>query len=272
MTHLGSPPSARHAARDQSRATTWSALRAELDRWAAAGRTATFWWRDDDAVTVTPALETLLSLCEDHRTPLALAVIPQGAEPSLADRLAGSPAPVTVLQHGFAHRNHAPGGEKKSELGGHRPLEDVAAELTAGRDRLASLFGDRFLSILVPPWNRIGPDVAAAAASLGYGGLSTFDPRPAGKTGQVNTHVDIIDWHGHRGFAGEAACLGAATAHLSDRLAGRCDPDEPTGMLTHHLVHDDGCWQFIARFLTETDRHDAASWLTAREAFAGTAG
>lgn len=272
MTHLSSPQTARPAARDGSRPGDWAALAAELDRWAAAGRRATFWWRDDDAVTVTPALETLMALSKRHDVPLALAVIPDGAEQSLAARLTRSDAPVTVLQHGFAHRNHAPEGEKSIELGPHRALEVVTSELLAGLERLATLFGERFFAALVPPWNRIGPEVAAAVPTLGYRGLSTFEPRQMGVPGHVNTHIDIIDWHGSRGFAGEAACLGAAIAHLSDRLDGRCDPEEPTGLLTHHLVHDRDCWSFIDRFLAETRGHPAASWVSAPDAFGETGG
>lgn len=272
MTYLSSPPSARSAARDGSRPADWAALAAELDRWAAAGRQATFWWRDDDAVTATAELETLITLSESHDAPLALAVIPEGAKPALAERLARSEAPIVVLQHGYAHRSHAPDGEKSAELGPHRPVEAVTSELLAGRERLTSLFGKRFFAALVPPWNRIGPEVAAAVAALGYRGLSTFDRRVAGPPARVNAHVDIIDWHGSRGFAGEAACLGPVIAHLSDRLHGRCDAGEPTGLLTHHLVHDEGCWRFIDRLLAETGRHQAASWVRAPDAFREAAG
>ncbi len=267
MTHLSSPPTARPAARDGSRPADWAALAAELDRWAAAGQTATFWWRDDDAETITPALETLIALSDRHGVPLALAVIPDGAEPDLAARLDRSDAPTTVLQHGYAHRNHAPEGPKKVELGPHRALEAVTAELLAGREKLASLFGARFYAAMVPPWNRIDPKVAAALPGLGYRGLSTFEPRQAAGQAQVNTHIDIIDWHGSRGFAGDSACLGAAIAHLSDRLDRRCDPGEPTGLLTHHLVHDQACWSFIDRFLAETAGHSAGSWVSAPDAF-----
>ena len=35
----------------------WAVLGDELARWREAGRSATFWWRDDDAVQRTPALE-----------------------------------------------------------------------------------------------------------------------------------------------------------------------------------------------------------------------
>lgn len=220
MSHFGFPPTARNAARERLRASAWTTLTAELDRWAEVGRTASFWWRDDDAVAETPALDSLLDLSERHLVPLALAVIPDGVETGLAERLARSAAPVIVLQHGFAHRNHAPAGEKSVELGDHRAVEAVTEELALGRDRLAALFGDRFVPIMVPPWNRIGAGVEAALPGLGFGGLSTFGPRPAAGLGYLNTHVDIIDWRGDRGFAGEEACLDATVAHLSSGAPG----------------------------------------------------
>lgn len=268
MSHFSSPPPARNAAREHLRASAWNTLTAELDRWAEVGRIASFWWRDDDAVTAGPALESLLGMSERHQVPLALAVIPEPVETGLAERLAQSAAPVTVVQHGFAHRNHAPPGEKTAELGDHRDVATVAAELADGRDRLAALFAERFLPAMVPPWNRISAGVEAVLPELGFRGLSTFGPRPAAGLGYLNTHIDIIDWRGDRGFTGDTVCLDAAIGHLSDRRTGRCDPDEPTGLLTHHLVHDEACWRFIDRFLAETLRHPAAAWVTTAGAIA----
>ncbi len=46
------------------------------------------------------------------------------------------------------------------------------------------------------------------------------------------------------------------------------DPDEPTGLLTHHLEHDEPCWAFIDRLLEETRGHPAVRWLSAEEIFA----
>lgn len=267
MNHLGSPSSARNAARERPRACAWADLTAELDHWAGSGRTASFWWRDDDAVTATPALDRLLALSERHSVPLALAVIPSRADRSLAEALARSSAPVTVLQHGFAHRNHAPADEKSQELGDHRNPDEAVIELERGREKLAALFGDRFVPAMVPPWNRIGGGVAAVLAGHGFRGLSTFGPREAAGGGRVNTHVDIIDWRGG-GFAGEAACLAVAIGHLADRRAGRCDADEPTGLLTHHLVQDDACWRFVDRFLAEIGGHRSTRWMAPTAVFA----
>ena len=89
----------------------WQWLRHELDRWAEQNRQAAFWWRDDDAVAPTPALERLLALHHRQGVPLALATIPKGADSALADRLELHPG-IAVLQHGYAHENHAGEGER----------------------------------------------------------------------------------------------------------------------------------------------------------------
>ena len=44
----------------QSDWNPWQKFAAELDRWAPGE--ATFWWRDDDAIAPTTALERLLAL------------------------------------------------------------------------------------------------------------------------------------------------------------------------------------------------------------------
>jgi hypothetical protein len=251
-------------------ADPWDRLAAELDRWAAAGRTATFWWRDDDAVAATPALDRLLALRKALSVPLTLAVIPEPAEPPLADRLAAEPD-ITVAQHGFAHRNHAPEGAPKRELG-DRALAEVTGELQDGWRRLASLF-PAARPVMVPPWNRIDGSVTAALPALGYRGLSTFAARVRREAQpglvEANTHIDIVDWPGTRRFVGDGAAIGAAAAHLAARREGvpGIDRDEPTGLLTHHLAHDEPCWEFVNRFVARSQTHPAVRWIDADEAF-----
>jgi hypothetical protein len=247
---------------------SWDELDVELDAWGQAGLEASFWVRDDDAVAATPALEKFIRACSD--VPVALAVIPAGAEQSLADVLTECPH-VHVLQHGYAHANHAREGEKKIELADHRGREAVRDELAAGRQRLEALFGAQFLPVIAPPWNRIGPDIAAHLADWGYTGLSIFKPRDETVAAQglvrVNTHVDIIDWKGTRGFRGEAAVLAQAIGHLSARRTGAVDRDEPTGLITHHLVHDAGCDAFVEAFIARVSGHPAARWPAIDEIF-----
>lgn len=247
----------------------WAPLDAELDRWAESHRPATFWWRDDDAESATPALSRLLELSRTHAVPLGLAVIAARADPALLTG-AGPVAGTVVLQHGFAHANHAPAGEKKAEFGPHRPLEVMKNEIANGAVRLSEAFGQRYLPLFVPPWNRITPDLLPLLPTLGMAGLSTFAPRPARSPApglkQLNTHIDLIDWRGTRAFKGTARLAEEIAAHLLARRHSRCDPDEPSGILSHHAVHDEGCWNFLQRLFARTVGRNNVRWLTPAQA------
>ena len=250
----------------------WWTLRDELDTWAEAGRIATLWLRDDDASRPGAALERLLRLRSRYRVPLALAVIPERLDPVLP-LLVGSEGAVGVLQHGFAHRNHAATGEKSMELGAHRPQEQVFRELRDGFAQLASSFGRDFLPVMVPPWNRIAGALLPELPSLGWRGLSTFAPRsardPAPGLRQVNCHVDLIDWRGGRKGRDHCILAREVAGHLRARREGRVDAEEPTGLLTHHLDHDEAAWSFVEEFLDRVAAHPGVHWPTSREVFFG---
>lgn len=240
----------------------WDTLRRELDQWQAQGMTARLWLRDDDAVAATPALERLIALARRWQAPVLLAVIPARATPQLAQRLADEPL-ITPCQHGFAHANHAWPGEKKSELGRQRPLADAADDLRRGKDRIAALFGAPALPILVPPWNRIAPDITAALPRLGFRILSTFGPPlPAPPPGlaQLNCDLDIIDWRNERGCVPFAA-LNARLAALLAQARGR--GGAPVGALTHHLAQDAAAWSYLDALMERVQAHPAAQWLPA---------
>lgn len=247
--------------------TDWNSLREELDRWADLGMTATLWWRDDDAALPDPALNRLLGLCA---VPLALAVIPATVHEDTAGTILAQAA-ATVIQHGYAHRNHQPEGMRKCEFGDHRDMHDALDDLVIGRRRLEALFDDRFAAVLAPPWNRLSAPYTAQLIGVGLSGLTTYGPRatanPAPGVVLVNSHVDIIDWRGTRGFMGEAAALGLAVDHLAARRAKTVDAAEPTGLLSHHLIHDAAAWRFIEAFMAATVDHKAARWVAVADAF-----
>ena len=274
---------------------TWADLDAELDAWSAAGLKATFWWRDDDATGATPALERLVRIAADTDTPISLAVIPKDADGSLAALVARS-SRVTVLQHGYAHFNHAPGVRTMVELGGGRPFGDMVEDITIGRALLSRLIPSA-AAVMVPPWNRIDERLVAALPEAGFAGLSRWGPRTGagGNTGglaEVNTHCDIVRWvvspaaiylgkalnrglgrvganplGSSRGFIGLDGALGQIVDHLVARRTGAVDATEPTGLLSHHQAHDGACWSFITQLLTRTTAHPAGRWLSAEEAF-----
>jgi hypothetical protein len=228
---------------------TWRALEEELARWRDAGRTPEFWWRDDDASAPSAALSRLLGLSKATGVPLALAVIPLSADGALFAGLA-----ATVLMHGTDHANRAAQGEKKTEFPAGEPDDAALVRLAAARARLEGLAGDNFLPVLAPPWNRLKRSLVARLPAAGLLGLSSYGARkPAvGSVREVNTHVDIVDWRGTRGFVGEEAALAALLAHLSARFSNKADAGEPTGLLTHHAVHDAASWAFVERLFERT--------------------
>ena len=256
--------------------TSWREFEQELDAWAEVGLSATFWWRDVDAVEPTAALDRLLALAATQEVPVAAAVVPGRSCAALGRRLAAAANIATPLQHGYLHRNYAPAGERKAELGGHRPSARVCEELMRGSAQMAAIFGPGALPALVPPWNRIAPELIPMLPELGLTGLSTYGARlasaPAPGLIQANAHVDIMRWDAPRGFLGESEALGLFRGHLEARRragTGRADvdPTEPTGLLTHHLAHDEPAWEFLQRLLPLLARHPAARAITASEVF-----
>ena len=246
----------------------WQAFYDELARWRDDGRTAEFWWRDDDAARPDAALSRLLALAQGTSTPLALAVIPLRCVKEIFEN-AG--AFVSVLQHGTDHANRAGAGDKKTEFSAGEAPAAAVARLIAARAVLGSLAGERLLPVLVPPWNRLPEQLAKPLANVGYRGRSQFGARADAEAApglrQVNTHVDIIAWHSGRGFVGEEPALAAATRHLAAKRVGAVDPDEATGWLTHHLLHDEAAWSFLERLFESTRGRPAVAWRRPEELF-----
>ena len=238
----------------------WAWLEVELRRWRDAGRRATLWWRDDDAREPTPALDRLLEV--QAGTPLTLAVIPDGPVARLGVRLAQADG-VSVVQHGVDHQNRRPG-----PVAGEFPYEwrriRVATQIRAGWARLAVLPAAE--RVFVPPWNDVHPELPAVLADCGYLGWSAWGGDGLAEAGEgeaqpprIDTHLDLMRWKGGARFRGEAKFLGEMRRLLTlRRRAGRWD--EPIGLLTHHLAHDEAAWAFLRRFRAWTLAQPDLAW------------
>ena len=229
---------------------TWEEFEAEIARRGGAR----FWWRDDDATGASPELRRALALSRSSQVPLALAVIPETAEPALFELLHDR---VTLLQHGTDHRNRAAPGEKKTEYPAAEPIETALGRVADGFRRLKTLAGARLFPVLAPPWNRVRKDLLDSLPALGLRGVTLYGPRIGALIPQVNTHVDIVAWRRGRRFIGESEALRLAAKNLSE---------EPLGWLTHHAVHDEEAWRFLGRLF----QVKGVRWLSAAEAFSYT--
>jgi hypothetical protein len=255
----------------------WDGLAQELAAWQAAGARASFWWRDDDAVAASPALERLTGLSATSGAPVAIAAIPKLIEPSLAPAVARH-STVRLLQHGFAHIDHAKGlvdpakeGKGAWELGLHRPMDIVLGELEAGRAIMQGAFGAQFLPVVAAPWNHVAPQLMPGLRERGFLGVSSYGERPLFPPlpgfVEANIHFDVSNWkHGAR-FRGEAAALEMIVGHLRRRRSGEAEQEEPTGIVTHHAALDEASWRFMAELLAFVSRHPAAVWLSPQEIF-----
>ncbi|SMO65969.1 polysaccharide deacetylase family protein [Paracoccus laeviglucosivorans] len=215
---------------------------------AAEGRDLRFWLRDDDATRPGPVLDRLLALCARHGVPPLLAVIPARLDPVLADIL---PPQGRVALHGWSHQNHAGPHQKKQELGPHRPAPVVLEELAQGRAVLRQTFGARALDLLVPPWNRVSPEVTAGLPGIGIRALSAYGKISARGMPVLNADIDPIDWRARRGLRHPAL--------LWQKLALRVQVDRPVGILTHHMDHTPEVWDFLDRLMGMTAH---CAWVT----------
>ncbi|MDM5178269.1 polysaccharide deacetylase family protein [Massilia sp. DJPM01] len=248
-------------------------LREELTYWQATRSECAFWWRDDDLVDDSAALRRLAALSQRHQAPVLMAVIPAQADAALAQVTADAMPTLVYCQHGWDHVNHEAPGQPSSEFGPGRDPQAAEADLMQGAGRLRALFGERFLAVMVPPWNTLAPALAARLPALGLHGLSQylFQPRGTAVDGlvRVDTHLDIVDWSAGAGVREPGALVERLVSILQLRRAGQLG--EPLGILTHHRVMADGSWRFLEQLLALTAEFSCVRWLDPRAVFGAAA-
>jgi hypothetical protein len=225
------------------------------------------WWRDDDAVGETPALQKLLALRRKWNVPLALAVVPAHAAPSLFSAFRNEQN-IDVMVHGYAHVNHAPPGERRSELGPYRPRDEIERDLKAGLARL-SMLHPLTLSVLVPPWNNREPDLLPSLPALGYTGVSGWNARRKLRAvpglAAACTHIDLFHWRD----GGRLKSLEELIASVETEIARQSvEGAEPIGLLTHHLQMNDEAFSRADSLFSWLAADARFFWPQARNIFA----
>ena len=214
--------------------SAFGALQSALD---AAPAPVSFWWRDDDAGRAHPRLGQLLELAARHEAPVGLAVVPAWLEPEVAAAILACPL-ASVLQHGWCHANRSSDPARPCELIADARAAVTSRLLDGGRQLLESVFGARFVPILVPPWNQIDEPIAASLHGAGFVGLSAMPPlaRGEGHPLRLDAVLDLVVWPTRRwqrlrGIGTAVACAAMAREISTGRSA-------PIGILSHHLVMD----------------------------------
>ncbi|MEM9224035.1 MAG: hypothetical protein AAGB11_16765 [Pseudomonadota bacterium] len=234
--------------------TALARLKTHFDACAERGTPRKVWWRDDDATRPGPKLESLVRNARNAGATVAVAAIPADAEPRLLRYCEAEG--LAVLQHGVAHKNHQTEG-KSAELGNAQPIATILDGLLAARDRLAC---DVFLPVLVPPWNRMRPDLGPALLAAGYVGVSLFGTDTSDTDlKRVDTHIDPVAWRSDRSLLSDD--------RLTAMVEAAAGIDGPIGFLTHHKVHDEAIDDFIVAFASLVADHPGAEWVEPKALF-----
>ena len=217
----------------------------ELQRWKASGHAPVFWWRDDDAREATPALDRLLGLARRFQAPITIAAVPDGDIKGLAEACRDVQGAELAI-HGFRHENRAPPGRPSGEVNDMDRLADVMSELGTALEvfRRAGLRP----SLFVPPWNNAHPTLKKAIDLWGLSLSGYGEMRNPDEPTRLDAHLDVMRWKPEPRFRGAMRFLLRARRALAERRLKELW-DEPLGLLTHHLDHDERAWRFLEALL-----------------------
>ncbi len=241
-------------------------LYAAVEEWKITCGTAPFFLRDDDAARVTPPLRRLVGICRETEIQLMLSVIPGRLQPDLIDVVMECEHMVPV-QHGFRHESHSTIADVKSEFPDEEALEPQLDRTKRGFEGMATAFRDRFVPILVPPWNNISETLVAHLATVGIMGLSCSGRRidPIRHNVRVfNSWVSLNNFTTPKAPFDPIVIIDKYVRVIRNRMARTEDRLEPIGLTTHHLVTNEEQFRFLYD-LIETVQEAGGHWLSPRE-------
>ncbi len=235
----------------------WCKLEKELSKWSDQSIYPIFWIRDDDAYKETQKLTRLISFTKEFNIPISLAVIPFLIEKSLV-KILNSIDLISILQHGFKHKNYEPNGQKKSEFGESRNIGHMLEDIHHGAKLVSEYFERAYQPIFVPPWNRMSHLLLPHINCIGITAVSSFKKNLCGHATNIeyskiiNTNIDIIYWKKNKVFAGEKDLVDQLIFELKVRRENNSRIREPIGILTHHNVMNEDSFLFLDKLIRIT--------------------
>jgi predicted deacetylase len=246
-----------------SRASWLDPLREALD---VAPEPVVCFLRDDDVGWRADRLCDLLDLVGKLGLPVDLAVIPAVLDERTARELVGrierSDGRLGVHQHGYAHVNHEPSGERKCEFGRARHREDQLRDIATGRERLELLLGPAVEPIFTPPWNRCTEATGSCLSELGFEILSRearAAPLDAPGLRELPVSVDLLKRRNGARLPVEQI---AAIATAAVQRGG------PVGVMLHHAEMGRREMEAAAELLRTLAGHARTRCVRMREATA----
>lgn len=218
----------------QKAPSDWTQQLAETIEKASAVHKPILFFRADDIGAGGQAFETLCRLFRHHQVPLGMAVVPAWLSDTRIDqlfRIAPLEEPLWGWhQHGWRHVNWQRAG-KKSEFGKQRPFEKQWRDLWQGRQKMVEIFGDYFVPVFTPPWNRLSLSTIKILQELDFRGVSLTDPLPRGS----KTPVELINLRIQLDLHTRKARDGVSDYRvLLEELTSLLEKKEPSGIMIHH--------------------------------------
>ena len=226
-----------------------SRLEAVFKQQSREARPSIFFRADDIGVAGKP-FEALCRLFRHHSIPLAMAVVPAWLNDGRREQLfehAGLEEPLWGWhQHGWRHVNWQRVG-KKSEFGEQRPIDRQIRDISQGRDKMRKTFGDRFLPIFTPPWNRLSSTTLTALDRLDFKAVSMGNRLPGNPNHRVSLkHLKIhLDLHTRKG-SDPVSDYEALLAEIAALMTKR----EPVGIMIHHQRMTIFAFEFLHELLS----------------------
>lgn len=239
-------------------------LAAALDRGTGNNGPSLF-FRADDVGAGGRAFEALCRVFRHYEVPLAMAVVPAWLSEVRREQLFQT-APLEEPiwgwhQHGWRHINWQREG-KKSEFGEQRPFEKQWRDLYQGRQKMEEIFGDHFVPVFSPPWNRLSHATLRILQELDFQAVSVAGPLPRTVRSGVtlpNYRVQL-DLHTRKGKNAEADY-----DVLVEELGALLTKREPVGIMIHHQRMTRFAFEFLDELLNLLRFHLRAKFLSFRE-------
>ena len=249
-------------------------LNRALDGCASAAFPPVF-FRADDIGAGGRAFEAMCKLFRHHAIPLAMAVVPAWLSSARQDQLfRAAPMDEPIWgwhQHGWRHVNWQKTG-KKSEFGDNRPFEKQSRDIQQGRLKMELLFGDYFIPVFTPPWNRLCASTLKILQTLRFEAVSLSGPIPRGiKSSAALSNLKVqLDLHTRKSadpnsdFSAEVArsCKSHQGSALLHEISTAPARKENIGFMIHHHRMTLFAFEFLDALLYNLKNRVQARFLT----------